>query len=386
MESKPTLAELRARLRQLQAGVDETIRALDEVDDEPRAAPAAPPARYGGRPEAVTMRDVARAAGVSQSTVSRVLTPTSTSLPINEATRRRVLAKVKELGYHPNQYARSLRGKKSHMLAIMVADITNPFYHPLVRAVQDVAVQHRYDVMIANTDHTREKEELFFESVLRRPVDGAIVVPYYLGADDFDNLMTRTGVTIAAVGKHVQHPRIDLSFSDDARASHDLVAWLIKERGHRRIAMVCADLSFPVTVGRVDAFREALGEAGVTAPPEYIVAGDWTFETGQRALRELMALPEPPTAIFAASDTIAIGALEEAESMQLRVPDDIAIVGFDDIPEAQWVRPRLTTVAQDPSEMGRLLAEALFKRIESGAAHDRQVFEIPCRFIERESA
>jgi DNA-binding LacI/PurR family transcriptional regulator len=386
MESKPTLSELRERLKELQADVEGTIRALDSVGDEAPAAPAARTARSTRRPESVTMRDVGRAAGVSQSTVSRVLTPASTSLPINEATRRRVLAKVKELGYHPNQYARSLRGKKSHMLAMMVADITNPFYHPLVRAVQDVAVQHRYDVMIANTDHTREKEELFFESVLRRPVDGAIVVPYYLGADDFDNLMTRTGVTIAAIGKHVQHPRIDLSFSDDARASHDLVEWLITARGHRRIAMVCADLTFPVTVGRVNAFRQALTEAGLTVPPEYIVAGDWTFETGQRALRELMALPEPPTAIFAASDTIAIGALEEAETMHLRVPQDVAIVGFDDIPEAQWVRPRLTTVAQDPSEMGRRLAEALFERIETGPTRERQVFEIPCRFIERETA
>ena len=386
MESKPTLAELRARLRQLQAGVDETIRALDAVEEEPRAEPATRPARPGARPETVTMRDVGRAAGVSQSTVSRVLTPTSTSLPINEATRRRVLAKVKELGYHPNQYARSLRGKKSHMIAIMVADITNPFYHPLVRAVQDVAVQHRYDVMIANTDHTREKEELFYESVLRRPVDGAILVPYYLDADDLDNLMTRTGVFIAAVGKHVQHPRIDLSYSDDARATYDLVSWLIKTRGHRRIALICADLTFPVTVGRVDAYRKALADAGLTVGLEDIVPGDWTFETGQRGLRELMALPDPPTAIFAASDTIAIGALEEAETMHLRVPQDIAIVGFDDIPEAQWVRPRLTTVAQDPSEMGRRLAEALFERIETNPAHERQVFEIPCRFIERETA
>jgi LacI family transcriptional regulator len=264
MESKPTLAELRNRLKELQAGVDETIRALDAVDEAPRAAPATRPPR-----------------------------PT---------------------------------------------------------------------------------------------IHGAIVVPYYLSADDFDNLMTRTGVTIGAVGKHVDHPRIDLSYSDDARATYDLVAWLIKTRHHRRIAMICADLSFPVTVGRVDAFRRALADDGLTVGPGYIIAGDWTFETGQRGLRELMALPEPPTAIFAASDTIAIGALEEAETMHLRVPDDVAIVGFDDIPEAQWVRPRLTTAAQDPSEMGRRLAEAVFERIEFNPAHERQVFEIPCRFIERETA
>jgi DNA-binding LacI/PurR family transcriptional regulator len=357
-----------------------------DTPQRPRPTPAGGAAVGASRLESVTMRDVGRAAGVSQSTVSRVLTPTTTGVPINEATRRRVLAKVKELGYHPNLYARSLRGKKSHMLAMMVADITNPFYHPLVRAVQDVAVQHRYDVMIANTDHTREKEQLFFESVLRRPVDGAILVPYYLSADDLDNLMVRTGVTVAAVGKHIDHPRIDLSYADDARATHDLIAWLIKARGHRRIAMICADLSFPVTVGRLDAYRRALADAGLNAPAEYVVAGDWTFETGQRAMRELMVLPDRPTAVFAASDTIAIGALEEAEVLNLRVPEDVAIVGFDDIPEAQWVRPRLTTVAQNPSEMGRQLAIALFERIESNPTRERRVFEVPCRFIERETA
>jgi hypothetical protein len=158
MPPKPTLADLRRRLMELQADVDETIQALDAVRPEPapttkapgavpvrgrqrrKAVPEEPerppqppvagPARGANRFESVTMRDVGRAAGVSQSTVSRVLTPTTTGLPINEATRRRVLDKVRELGYHPNVYARSLRGMKSHMLAMMVADITNPFYHP----------------------------------------------------------------------------------------------------------------------------------------------------------------------------------------------------------------------------------------------------------------
>jgi LacI family transcriptional regulator len=364
---------------QLLFGASETL-------ERPRVTTAASPPSINGRLETVTMRDVGRAAGVSQSTVSRVLTRSQAGLQIKEETRRRVLDKITELGYHPNQYARSLRGKKSHMLGMMIADITNPFYHPLVRAVQDVAVQHRYDVMIANTDHTREKEQLFIESIVRRPVDGVIVVPFYLSADDLDNLIVRTGVNVASVGKHLEHPRIDMCYSDDARASHDLVAWLIRERGHARIAMVCADRRFPVTVGRVEAFRQAMREADLPVPPEYIVSGDWSFDTGQRAMRTLMALPTPPTAVFAASDTIAIGALEAAESMNLRVPDDVAIVGFDDIPEAQWVRPRLTTVAQDPSEMGRRLAVALFERIESNPLHERQVFEIPCRFIERETA
>jgi DNA-binding LacI/PurR family transcriptional regulator len=332
------------------------------------------------------MHDVARVAGVTQSTVSRVLSPIEHGIQISEETRRRVLAAVAELGYHPNQYARSLRGKKSRMIAILIADIANPFYHPLVRAVQDVAFQHQYDVMIANSDHTREKERLFVESLVRRPVDGAIIIPYHLSANDLDDLMVRTGVALAAVGSRIDHPRIDVSYGDDATASHELVRWLIRERGHQRVAMICADLEFAVTQHRLAAYRRALAETGLDAPDEYVVAGDWSVETGQQGIRRLLALPEPPTAVFAASDTIAIGALEVAQEIGCRVPQDVAIVGFDDIPEARWVRPRLTTVAQYPGEMGRQLAVALFERITGDPDIERRVFEVPCRFIERESA
>jgi LacI family transcriptional regulator len=334
----------------------------------------------------VTMHDVARVAGVTQSTVSRVLSPIEQGIQISDETRRRVLAAVAELGYHPNQYARSLRGMKSHMIAILIADITNPFYHPLVRAVQDVAFQHRYDVMIANSDHTREKEQLFVESLVRRPVDGAVIIPYHLNETDLDDLMVRTGVALAAVGSRIDHPRIDVSYGDDATASYELVRWLIRERGHRRLAMICADLEFAVTKHRLAAFRRALAEANLEVPDEYVVAGDWSVETGRRGIRQLFALSEPPTAVFAASDTIAIGALEAAEEMGRRVPEDVAIVGFDDIPEARRVRPRLTTVAQYPGEMGRQLAIALFERIMGDPEIERRVFEVPCRFIERESA
>ena len=334
----------------------------------------------------VTMRDVARAAGVTQSTVSRVVAPIPGGVQISDETRRRVLAAIEELGYHPNQYARSLRGQKSRMIAILIADITNPFYHPLVRAIQDVAFQQRYDVMIANSDHSRDKESLFIESLRRRPVDGAVISPYHLGAAELDDLMTRTGIAIASVGSRIEHPRIDVSYGDDAKATYDLVRWLIETRGHRRLAMICANREFVVTQHRLAAFQAALSDAGLESPPEAIVAGDWSVETGRRGIERLMALANRPTAVFAASDTIAIGALEGAQALGYDVPADVAIVGFDDIPDAQWVRPRLTTVAQYPAEMGRHLATALFERIGGDPDLERRVFEVPCRFIERESA
>lgn len=338
------------------------------------------------RPETITMRDVARAANVSQSTVSRILSHTPSKVPISEETRQKVLAVAKELNYHPNQYARSLRGKKNHMIGVLIADISNPFYHPLVRAVQDVAFQHRYDVMIANSDHTREKELLFCESIVRRPVDGIIIVPYHLTDEDLDSLSIRTGTSIGAVGNHIQHPNVDVAYGDDTKASYEAVRWLIEQRGHRRIAMICASHQFPVIIRRYGAFRRAMDDAGLHVPENFVIESDWSVESGQRAMHALLELPEPPTAIFAANDTIAIGALKGAEEMGRQVPNDVAIIGFDDIPDAEWVRPKLTTIAQYPGEMGRLLAQALFKRIEGNENLPRQVFEVSCRFIERESA
>jgi len=332
------------------------------------------------------MRDVAHAANVSQSTVSRVLSATSSKVPISLETQQKVMAVIKELGYHPNQYARSLRGRKVHMIGMVIADIGNPFYHPMVRAVQDVAFQNHYDVMIANSDHSREKELLFCESIVRRPVDGVVMIPYHLDDDDLNDLMERTGVVISAVGNHIQHPNIDVIFADDYKASFDTTRWLIEKKGHRRIAMIIASREYPVIVRRYGAFRQAMAQANLAVPEEYIVEGDWSFESGRRAMHCLLELPEPPTAVFAASDTMAIGALETAQDMNYRVPEDVAIVGFDNIPDASWVRPRLTSVAQYPERMGYLLAKSLFQRLQGEYSGPGRRFEVPCDLIERESA
>jgi len=336
----------------------------------------------------VTMRDVARMANVSQSTVSRILSPSASKsdVPISEETKEKVLAVVKESGYQPNQYARSLRGQKNHVIAMLIGDISNPFYHPMVRAVQDVASQYHYSVMVANSDHLYEKEMIFCEALLRRPVDGAVMIPYHLTDDDLQNLITRTGIAIGAVGNHIQHPEVDVAYADDTKASYEAVHWLIEKRGHQRIGMICASHKFPVTIRRYGAFQQAMQDSGLSVPAEYVVEGDWSVESGRRAIATLLALPTPPTAVFAASDTIAIGALDAAEKMNYRVPEDIAIIGFDDIPAASWVRPQLSTVAQYPGEMGTLLAKALFERISGEYNGPSRRFEVPCRFFERASA
>ncbi len=342
-----------------------------------------------GRPLAtrrITMRDVAKLANVSQSTVSRVLSPTQQPIPIGEETRQRVLDAVETLGYQPNLHAGSLRGQKTQMIAMLIADIANPFYHPMVRAVQDVAHMHRYDVLVANSDHTRENELLFCESIIRRPVDGIVMVPYHLDNQDLEHILVQTGAAITVLGQHITHPNVDVVGVDDWQASYNAVSWLIHQRHHERIALIGVTNHFAPGARRQAAYRQAISDAGQHVDPAYIQQGDWSVESGEVAMRALLALPKAPTAVFALNDHMAIGAILAVQAAGKRVPEDVAIVGFDDIPAASWLCPKLTTIAQPAAAIGRQLAEALFERIDGSVGEERRLFDIPCGFIERASA
>lgn len=333
----------------------------------------------------VTMRDVARLANVSQSTVSRVLSGATETIPIGEETRQRVLDAVKLLEYQPNLHAGSLRGQKTRMIAVMIADIGNPFYHPMVRAIQDVADQYKYDVIVTNSDHTHTGEQHFLDAMMRRPVDGVIMVPYHIGDDEIDALITRTGAAVGIVGQHILHPRADVTFGDDTSAVYEAVSWLIKEKGHRRIAFIGVSGDFSASSRRKAAYENALTAAGIPLTDDFMPLGDWSFESGYHCMRELLALPQRPTAVVACNDLMAIGAMEAVRQTGLAIPRDMALIGFDDIPPASWLSPRLTTIAQYPHQMGSLLAQSLFNRFNGGYRGPGRRFEVPCRLIERET-
>jgi DNA-binding LacI/PurR family transcriptional regulator len=338
------------------------------------------------RTTSVTMRDVAKLAKVSQSTVSRVLSGGNDTIPIGEKTRQRVLQVVEQLGYQPNLHAGSLRGQKTRMVAIMVADITNPFYHPIIRAVQDVAYSHRYDVMVANSDHKQLSEQHFLESVMRRPVDGVLVVPYHLSDDELGDLMERTGAAVGVVGQHIHHPQVDVAFGDDGQAVDDTISWLHTDKGHTLIGFIGVAHSFSAAIRRQTAYHQAMQRARLKIAAGYEQFGDWSLESGYQAMQRLLDLPAPPSAVFVCNDLMAIGVLDAVQQRGLRVPKDIAVVGFDDIPAASWVRPRLTTIAQYPGEMGVRLATAIFERILGEYSGPGRRFEVPCRLVQRESA
>jgi LacI family transcriptional regulator len=333
----------------------------------------------------VTMRDVARLANVSQSTVSRVLNRSDEPIPIGEDTQRRVMDAVRKLGFQPNQHARSLRGQRTYLIAMLIADIANQFYHPMVRAVQDVARRHGCDVMVTNSDHSRANELAFCESLVRRPVDGAVLIPYHLNEEDLGRLIQRTGLHISALGQHLNHPLVDTVYGTDDTGIEVAVRWLHQAKGHRRIGYIGVTSEYSVGARRAGAFARGLESVGLAVEPAWIREGDWSYESGRQAMAELLDLPQRPSAVFACNDLMALGAMAEVQKRNLRIPEDVAIVGLDDIPAACWVHPQLTTVAQYPAEMGALMASSLFDRIEGTLAGPAQRYEVPCQLIVRQT-
>lgn len=332
------------------------------------------------------MRDVARLAGVSQSTVSRVLNPNSDSVvSISEETIKRVHEAAAQLGYRPNLAARGLRGQRTQLIAVMIADIANPYYHIMLRKVQEIARARDYDVILADTNHDPHNERLFVEGILRRPVDGVILMPYHLEENDVKRLVDRTGVPVVVVSRRYRYDGVDHVYADDGQGAYDATRWLITQRAHRRIAFIGVPNTSPGE-RRLSAFRQAMSESRLPVPDAYVKSGDFTSEAGERAMEELMSLLEPPTAVFACNDLMGLGCIMRAKAMGLSIPRDVAVVGFDDIPQASWISPKLTTVSQHPLEIGQRLAQALFERIDGIECGPERYFKIPCHLVVRESA
>ncbi len=332
-----------------------------------------------------TMYDVAKRAGVSQPTVSRVLNQNDTSVPISDDTRQRVLAAVEELGYRPNVVARSLRTQRTQMIALLIADISNGFYHPMVRAVQAIARQHEYEVLVSDSDHLYKNEKHFCDIVSRRSVDGIIMVPYHLTSEELTQFFQKTHTPITVLGVQIDSPHIDVVYVPDERATYEATCWMISERSYTSFGFVGVEDDLPPGPRRFHGFQQALHEAGLELDPRFLLKGDFTMDGGVRVARALLTVGEMPRAIFVVNDLMAIGLILTLQEAGYRVPEDVAVMGFDDIPEATIVRPALTTVAQDPHDLGRKLAESLFHRIENPLL-PRRLLEGTYQLIIRDSA
>lgn len=335
-----------------------------------------------------TQSDVAQLAGVSQAMVSYVLNDNS-NISVPEDTKRRIIDAIKELGYVPNRAARSLRTQRTNTIACVVPDITNPFHTVFARGLQTIAEHHDYDVVLYNTDRIPAKEKKFLQTLQEGRVDGIIMTALHVTPTEFLPLLKRNLPVVVQGPKmmplHVDGYPLDSLHVNDVAASATAVSFLIK-KGHTRIGMIAGELNTPPRRRREQGYRETLTAHNIPINEAFIRGGGFREEGGYQSMQNLLNLPQPPTAVFAASDVMAIGAMMAIRDAGLDVPGDIAIIGFDDIPIAKLISPPLTTIAQFEGKLGQRAAEMLFDRLHQKASDVGRREEMPYQLIVRASA
>lgn len=302
----------------------------------------------------VSIKDIARAAEVSHSTVSRAL---SDSPLVSAETKLRIQRLADEMGYSPDAQARSLVMGRTQTIGVVVTTITDPFIAEVVQSIETTAHQHNYSVILASSKSEPEREIAAVEMLHSKRVDGVVVTSSRVGAL-YQAHLDRLGVPVVLLNSHTKESgSYTFSINVDNRHGGFLATAHLIELSHRRIAYIAGPANHSDDLDRLAGYREALAWAGVPFDPALIVAGTGEAGGGQKALPQLLALDPRPTAAFCYNDMTAIGLLHAARAQGLDIPGDLALVGFDDIPFASYVQPPLTTVAQPKPEMGRRAVE-----------------------------
>ncbi len=304
------------------------------------------------------IRDVAKRAGVSAITVSRAM---NNSGAVNSDTRARINKAIAELHYVPNTLARSFRSKQTCLLALVLPDITNPFWTTIARGVDDAASRNGFHVILCNTDESPEKEANHLSVLLQRRVDGIILAPT---TDDKNKILQlkQHSMLCVLIDRRVDGSKCDTIVSNGREGSMKMTQHLL-ELGHRRIAIVAGPAEIATGQERVEGYRSALAQSGIPINEDYIVRGSYNEASGYQLVKLLLELNPRPTAIFAGNNFMAVGALHALREAGLRIPEDVALAGFDDIPQGSLISPALTVVSQPAYEMGVSAAESLIARL-----------------------
>jgi LacI family transcriptional regulator len=305
-----------------------------------------------------TIRDVARRAGISPSTVSHVINETRY---VSDETKARVLAAMEELNYRPNAVARSLRRKKTHIIGLIVPDSANPFFAEVGRGIEETIFAQGYSLIIGNSAGDLQQELRHINVLSEKQVDGIIFVAAGLSTKHILTLQAED-MPLVVIDRDIAGVDVDFVLTNHWQGGYLATAHLIA-LGHRRIGCIAGPAGLPPSVDRVAGYKRALLEHGIEPDEELVVGGEFDPPSGYRAVNHLLALPRPPTALFACNDLMAIGALGGAVERGNRVPADLSIIGFDNISLASFTNPPLTTIAQPTAQMGALAAQMLMERI-----------------------
>lgn len=333
----------------------------------------------------VSIKDIARAANVSHSTVSRAL---GDSPLVSAETKARIQRLAREMGYSPDAQARSLVMGHTLTIGLVVTTISDPFIAEIVQAIETTAHDHGYSVILASSNAESEREIKAVEMLRSKRVDGVIVTSSRVGAL-YQERLDRLGVPVVLVNSHrEQRGTYVFSVNVDNRHGAYLAAEHLIQLGHRRLAYVTGPVNSSDDLERQAGYRQALAEAGIEFDPALVVLGTGRADGGEGALPRLLALDGSPTAVSCYNDMTAIGLMRVARQTGLSIPQDMAVVGFDDIPFASYVQPPLTTIAQPKAEMGKRVMQMVLELMVNGGVDARVVSNVVMKgkLVVRESS
>jgi len=316
----------------------------------------------------VTIREVARLAEVSTSTVSHVINKTRF---VSRQTRANVRKAINELGYRPNIVARSLRSKKTGTIGLIICDLRNPFFSEVLQGIETYLGKKNYDIIVTNTDYDTNKEKESAEMFYSKRVDGVIIVP---GEDNnkYVKFLTERDIPVVLLDKRIQNLNADVVLVNNIEGSKQLIEHLINS-GHERIGIIAGPLNSTTGKERLEGYLKALREYSIPEDKDLIKIGDFREQSGYLLALELLSLSLPPTVIFACNNLLGLGVMDALRERKIRIPEEIGLVIFDDLPWFNHVNPPLTVVAQPSFRLGEIAGELLFEQIRKKRKRPKEV-------------
>lgn len=327
-----------------------------------------------------TIREVATLAGVAPITASRVINDSGYA---SEDVRQRVKQAAEKLNYVPNVLARSLKSKRTHTLALVITDITNPFWTTVARGVEDAASEKDYNVIFCNTDESAQKQKAYLQTLIQKQVDGVLLVPASSDENPID-FLRQQNVQVVLLDRSLANTEVDVIRCDSKGGAYQLIKLLVK-LGHRKIAILRGPRGVSSAEDRMAGYQLALQETGLETSDQLIFSGEFSVDSGYQMTKKLLLMSPRPTAMFASNNFIAIGALKALRDAQVVVPDEMSVVGFDDLPIAIVVDPFLTVADQPAYEMGQLATQRLLEHLDGEVIDEVQETILPVSIIERKS-
>ncbi|MDO9546105.1 MAG: LacI family DNA-binding transcriptional regulator [Pelolinea sp.] len=331
------------------------------------------------RSEIVTIKEVAQQAGVSISTVSHVVNGTRF---VSDDLKARVLSSMKDLDYQPNRIARSLRRKQTNSLGLIISDITNPFFAEIAWSIENISFLEKYSLFLCNTNSKYEKEVFYINQLSEWQVDGIILISPKIDTS-YLKILEERNIPVVLVDNESPEGNYDVVKIDNYLGGKMAADHLIA-LGHKRIACISGPFMHNITYERVEGYKDSLREHGLIVDEKMILTGNFDVASGLQCANNFFEMDERPTAIFACNDQMAVGVIQSAAAHNLKVPDDISLVGFDDINLSRYTVPPLTTISQPLHEIGEQALNCMIEKIKDPNKSPKTI-TLNLRLAERQS-